>query len=461
MSKTACFSGYLSVRTYVLHGVCLGLLLAVCGVSFAVRAAENSENDGVPGVLQYARKYSEEKQTPRGEQVARGKVAEKKAGRTAAGPGDTRALRRQVALREQELTQLRRELKRLRDASPAAEKSGVQAQLTTLQQEKMQWLKGQEGLEKKIAALKQSLSAAQQDGQTLAKLSSELETLRTQLAKAEKERATLLAEQKTQTGQDAEKVKALTTSLAEMTRTLADMPVVTPEILTEESAKESYAAGVMFGRDMLTLQAAQAQLGLKTDNRVLLAGIRDAVNRKVLLNGDALDAALTVAEEKAQKGRLKVIADQKRAGEAWLTRFRKDKSVRQDDSGFWYRMDYPGDGELIRGDETVVEVVVTEKLTDGTVVEDMDARGRSLSMALGDFPPLFRGALMLMKNHGTMTVVAPPALAYGDDGYPPKVPPGATVVYTLRVENVMPAPAIVLPDVRQKADEADRGTMKP
>ncbi|EFB0088244.1 FKBP-type peptidyl-prolyl cis-trans isomerase [Salmonella enterica] len=428
MSKTACFSGYLSVRTYVLHGVCLGLLLAVCGVSFAVRAAENSENDGVPSVLQYARKYSEEKQTPRGEQVARGKVAEKKAGRTAAGPGDTRALRRQVALREQELTQLRRELKRLRDASPAAEKSGVQAQLTTLQQEKMQWLKGQEG-------------------QTL--------------AKAEKERATLLAEQKTQTGQDSEKVKALTTSLAEMTRTLADMPVVTPEILTEESAKESYAAGVMFGRDMLTLQAAQAQLGLKTDNRVLLAGIRDAVNRKVLLNGDALDAALTVAEEKAQKGRLKVIADQKRAGEAWLTRFRKDKSVRQDDSGFWYRMDYPGDGELIRGDETVVEVVVTEKLTDGTVVEDMDARGRSLSMALGDFPPLFRGALMLMKNHGTMTVVAPPALAYGDDGYPPKIPPGATVVYTLRVENVMPAPAIVLPDVRQKADEADRGTMKP
>ncbi|EEI3024023.1 peptidylprolyl isomerase, partial [Salmonella enterica subsp. diarizonae] len=28
---------------------------------------------------------------------------------------------------------------------------------------------------------------------------------------------------------------------------------------------------------------------------------------------------------------------------------------------------------------------------------------------------------------------------YGDGGYPPKVPPGATMVYTLRVEDVKPA----------------------
>ncbi len=32
--------------------------------------------------------------------------------------------------------------------------------------------------------------------------------------------------------------------------------------------------------------------------------------------------------------------------------------------------------------------------------------------------------------------VVPPELAYGDAGYPPKVPPGATMVYTIRVENV-------------------------
>ncbi|MFO6426160.1 FKBP-type peptidyl-prolyl cis-trans isomerase [Escherichia coli] len=86
-----------------------------------------------------------------------------------------------------------------------------------------------------------------------------------------------------------------------------------------------------------------------------------------------------------------------------------------------------------------MDVVVTEKLTDGTVVEDMDARGRVISQVLGEYPPVFREALMLMKNHGTMELVAPPELAYGDEGYPPRVPPGATMIYTLRVEDVKPA----------------------
>ncbi len=60
----------------------------------------------------------------------------------------------------------------------------------------------------------------------------------------------------------------------------------------------------MLGRDMLNLQAAQQQLGLKTDNRILMAGIRDALNRKVLLNESVLDGALQRAEELAQKARL-------------------------------------------------------------------------------------------------------------------------------------------------------------
>lgn len=42
----------------------------------------------------------------------------------------------------------------------------------------------------------------------------------------------------------------------------------------------------------------------------------------------------------------------------------------------------------------------------------------------------------MLKNHGTVTVAAPPELAYGDEGYPPRVSPGATMVYTIQVEGV-------------------------
>ncbi|EEM0617532.1 peptidylprolyl isomerase, partial [Salmonella enterica] len=71
----------------------------------------------------------------------------------------------------------------------------------------------------------------------------------------------------------------LLSSLTALKAELADMPVVTPETLKPEGVQQIYAAGVMLGRDMLNLQVAQQKLGLKTDNRILVAGIRDALNR--------------------------------------------------------------------------------------------------------------------------------------------------------------------------------------
>ncbi|EIP8028346.1 TPA: FKBP-type peptidyl-prolyl cis-trans isomerase [Escherichia coli] len=68
----------------------------------------------------------------------------------------------------------------------------------------------------------------------------------------------------------------------------------------------------------------------------------------------------------------------------------------------------------------------------------MDARGRVISQALSEYPPVFRDALMLMKNHGMVELLVPSSLAYGDEGYPPRIPPGATMLYTLRVEGVNP-----------------------
>ncbi|KAF1366406.1 FKBP-type peptidyl-prolyl cis-trans isomerase [Yokenella regensburgei] len=59
-----------------------------------------------------------------------------------------------------------------------------------------------------------------------------------------------------------------------------------------------------------------------------------------------------------------------------------------------------------------------------------------MTQALNHYPPLFRSAIRLAGGKGKVTMVVPPSLAYGDDGYPPAVPPGATMVYTLQVNGV-------------------------
>lgn len=100
--------------------------------------------------------------------------------------------------------------------------------------------------------------------------------------------------------------------------------------------------------------------------------------------------------------------------------------------GFWCRVDYADKGSL--SDDTVIDLVVKEQLTDGTVIQDVALNGKVLSQALFSFPPLFKEAIRHLQNHGALTLVMPPELAYGDAGYPPIGPPNAPMVYALRID---------------------------
>ncbi|GCV02172.1 FKBP-type peptidyl-prolyl cis-trans isomerase N-terminal domain-containing protein [Escherichia coli] len=324
-------------------------------------------------------------------------------------------------LREQEVRQLKKENRGLRErlkVLPDAAQDNAEK-------------------DRAVASLKAELGESRKQLEALTRKGEQAqETLNAQVIALKQQLSRMEAESKTAAEQAGKEKTELQATLNTLKAEMADMPVVTAEMLKPDDMQQTYTAGVMMGRDILNIQAAQQQLGLKTDNRVLLAGIRDALNRKVLLNESVLDSALQKAEQVAQKARLVVIREQKKAGAAYLDKFRKQKGVKRAEGGFWYRTEYVGDGKFIQGDDTLVDVVVTERLTDGTVIEDMDAGGRVISQVLGEYPPVFREALMLLKNHGTMELVVPPELAYGDEGYPPKVPPGATMVYTLRVDEV-------------------------
>lgn len=409
--------------------LCMALMLAGTGCVYAAGHNQISTADeGIPGVLKYARQYQKEKDkaVSAGEQqkhAQQEKASGASATREMAGNAE---LRRRLTLREQELRQLKKENQTLRgrlDALSAA----------------VQKVEGNKDKDRQIAELTTALDGSRKQRDELNRKAEEAqESLNQQIIALKQQLARADSGNKNTTKQMEKEKADLVSSLNELKKEMAEMPVVTPEMLKTESVQLTYATGVMLGRDMLSLLSAQRQLGLKTDNRILVAGIRDALNRKVLLNETVLDSAINKAEDIAQKARLSIISEQKKAGKAYLEKFRKQKGVKQAESGFWYRTEYAGEGEFIHGDNTLIDVVVTEKLTDGTVVEDMDAGGRVISQTLSEYPPVFRDALMLMKNHGTVQLVVPSSLAYGDEGYPPRVPPGATMLYTLRVESVKP-----------------------
>ncbi|MCS1308492.1 FKBP-type peptidyl-prolyl cis-trans isomerase [Escherichia coli] len=395
-----------------------GLLFSLAGTA---RAAED---EGLPGILRYAREQ-EMKQADGNKQT---QVSEQE--RTYAAGAE---LKRRLTRSEAELRQLRKENRQLRDQQKQTSSADDSREVAVLKKR----LQEQDAVHKKTLEelTEKAENARNQLAQEIIALKQQLEErVRTEKERAGEEQE--LAEVQTKLAASEKESEGLKSSLDELKVKMAQMPVVDTEQLRTPEKQQIYAAGVMMGRDILSLQAANALSGIKTDNRVLLAGVRDALNRQELLNENVLQTALSQAEQSIRKARLETATRWKKAGATWLETFKKQKGVQKDSSGFWYRIEYIGDGELISGDDTVVDVVVVEKLTDGTVIEDMDARGTVISQPLGEYPPVFRSALLLLKNHGTVTVAAPPELAYGDEGYPPKVPPGATMVYTIRVEDV-------------------------
>ncbi|HGE6668605.1 TPA: FKBP-type peptidyl-prolyl cis-trans isomerase N-terminal domain-containing protein [Serratia marcescens] len=206
------------------------------------------------------------------------------------------------------------------------------------------------------------------------------------------------------------------------------------QALKKKPEQQSYAAGVALGRDIQTMLAERKNWGITPDKTALLAGVIDTFNGHYQLSDAQLTSALAESEKAVNDARNQAAKTQASKGEAFVAEFQKKKGTQKSPSGFWYRIDYAGDEAIT--ENARVDIVVKESLTDGRVIQDMDRSGKVMSQPLSAYPPLFREAIGHLKNHGSLTMVVPPALAYGETGYAPQIPPNATMVYELRIVDV-------------------------
>ena len=181
------------------------------------------------------------------------------------------------------------------------------------------------------------------------------------------------------------------------------------QTLKKKPEQQSYAAGVALGRDIQTMLAERKNWGITPDKTVLLAGVIDTFSGHYQLSDAQLTSALAESEKAVNDARNQAAKTQTSKGEAFVAEFKKKKGTQKSPAGFWYRIDYAGD-EAIK-ENARVDIVVKESLTDGRVIQDMDRSGKVMSQPLSAYPPLFREAIGHLKNHGSLTMVVPPALA--------------------------------------------------
>ncbi|OKP52285.1 FKBP-type peptidylprolyl isomerase [Serratia marcescens] len=330
----------------------------------------------------------------------------------------------------------------------------LQQQLATLQKERDSQHQQAEQQEKslKAALTQQKAEAAKMTGelqQQLAQLqeknqkqTEQAKTLEQRLAAAVAESAQV-AQQRDNAAQQADKTATALAAahqaqqaLQEELNGLKARAKWLPDALTlkKKPEQQSYAAGVALGRDIQTMLAERKNWGIIPDKTVLLAGVIDTFNGHYQLSDAQLASALAESEKAVNDARSQAAKTQTSKGEAFVTEFKKKKGTQKSPAGFWYRIDYAGDEAI--AENARVDIVVKESLTDGSVIQDMDRSGKVMSQPLSAYPPLFREAIGHLKNHGSLTMVVPPELAYGETGYAPQIPPNATMVYELRIVDV-------------------------
>ncbi|MEP7013270.1 MAG: FKBP-type peptidyl-prolyl cis-trans isomerase [Acidobacteriota bacterium] len=205
--------------------------------------------------------------------------------------------------------------------------------------------------------------------------------------------------------------------------------------LKNDDEKTLYAIGAAISRNL-------AAFNLTTDEvKIVEQGLADGVaggTLKVSLEefGPKIQA---LAADRAAKSAVK----EKDASKGFLDKAAAEKGAVKLPSGVIYIETTPGTGATPKPTDQV-KVNYEGTLTDGEVFDSSIQRGEPVTFPLNGVIPCWTEGVQKMKVGGKAKLVCPSDAAYGDRGAPPKIKPGATLVFQvelLSIEAAPPAPA--------------------
>ena len=196
-----------------------------------------------------------------------------------------------------------------------------------------------------------------------------------------------------------------------------------PKIETDEQ-KTLYALGLLLGRNVKPFALTPEELA------IVRAGLTDAItDAKPQVD---LDAYGPKVNELAQKRAAAGADEAKKKGQEFSDKAAKEKDATKTASGVVIRTITPGSGPSPAATD-VVKVHYEGKLIDGTVFDSSIKRGQPAEFPLNGVVPCWTEALQKMKKGEKAQVVCPSAVAYGDRGSPPTIPPGATLSFEVEL----------------------------
>lgn len=202
--------------------------------------------------------------------------------------------------------------------------------------------------------------------------------------------------------------------------------------LETDDQKIIYALGVSMG------QSFQQQFNASPEEVELLkAGVTDgALKRTPKVDVNQYRSKF---QQLAQARATQIAATEKKASEEFLKKMATQPGAVKTDSGLIYIEEKAGTGESPKATDKV-KVHYHGTLRDGTVFDSSVERGTPATFPLGHVIPCWTEGLQKMKVGGKAKLVCPSNIAYGDRGQPPKILPGATLVFDVELLEVVKTP---------------------
>jgi FKBP-type peptidyl-prolyl cis-trans isomerase FkpA/FKBP-type peptidyl-prolyl cis-trans isomerase FklB len=200
-----------------------------------------------------------------------------------------------------------------------------------------------------------------------------------------------------------------------------------PEPTTEEQ-KTFYALGLAVSQGLASFGLSAAEL------EMVKSGLTDGV-----LHHPPKADLQTYGPKIQELQRTRVAAasaGEKKTGQAFLDKAAAAKGATKTTSGLVITTIKPGTGDSPKASDQV-KVHYHGTLTDGTVFDSSVQRGEPATFALNRVIRCWTEGVPLMKVGGKSRLVCPPDLAYGDRGAPPRIKPGATLVFEVELLDIV------------------------
>ncbi len=213
------------------------------------------------------------------------------------------------------------------------------------------------------------------------------------------------------------------------------------KLFKSDKEKVSYAIG-MWASSNLKGQLKHDSIEIDTDT--LLKAFKDNLGNGTLVITEAQEreilTALTAELRTKRVEQQKELVDKnKKEGEAFLAANKTKAGIKSFDSGLQYQVVTEGTGETPKPGDTVT-ASYRGTLIDGTEFDSSPA-GQPRSFPVTGVIPGWTEALEHMKVGAKWKLFIPANLAYGERGSPPKIGPGATLIFDIELVGVKAAPA--------------------